>query len=92
MIKLIENDFPNRIKSNKSNDALSYAERGYMCSESIVMAFVEEFGLDLEIAAKIFGGFAGGMAQGKTCGAVTGAIMVIRLKYGAGLIRDQYLF
>lgn len=54
------------------------------------MAFANEFGLEPEIATRISGGFAGGMAQGKTCGAVTGAIMVIGLKYGAGLIRDQY--
>ena len=90
MTKSMENDSSNRIKSNKSKDAIDYGERGYMCSESIVMAFAEEFGLGLEIAAKISCGFAGGLAQGKTCGAVTGAIMVIGLKYGAGLIRDQY--
>lgn len=79
-----------KIESNKVKKAVDYAERGYMCSESIVMAFVEEFGLKPDIAARISSGFAGGMAQGKTCGAVTGAIMVIGLKYGAGLIRDQY--
>ena len=30
------------------------------------------------------------MAQGKTCGVVTGAVIIIGLKYGAGLIRNQY--
>ncbi len=78
------------MKSKKAGEAVDLMLKGYMCSESILMAFAREFGLDLEIAAKITGGLAGGMAQGKTCGAVTGAIMVIGLKYGAGLIRDPY--
>ena len=79
-----------KIELNRVKKAVNYGERGYMCSEAVVMAYAEEFGLESDIAARISGGFAGGMAQGKTCGAVTGAIIVIGLKYGAGLIRDQY--
>ena len=79
-----------QINSTKVRDAVEFLKSGYMCSESIVMAYAEEFGLASDIAAKLSGGFAGGMAQGKICGAVTGAIMVIGLKYGAGLIRNQY--
>ncbi|MCP4671757.1 MAG: C_GCAxxG_C_C family protein [Desulfobacula sp.] len=90
MIKLKGNDSGSRIGTKKSNNAVDYAKRGYMCSESIVMAFGKEFGLELGIAARISSGFAGGMAQGKTCGAVTGAIMAIGLKYGEGLSRDPY--
>lgn len=73
------------------NYAVELMLDGFMCSEAVVMAFAKEFGLKPEIALKISSGFAGGMAQGKTCGAVTGAIMLIGLKYGAGLQRDQYL-
>ncbi len=79
-----------RIESQKAKQAIALHEKGFMCSESIVMSYAEEFGIAPEIAASISGGFAGGMAQGKTCGAVTGAIMVIGLKYGARLKRDQY--
>jgi C_GCAxxG_C_C family probable redox protein len=32
----------------------------------------------------------GGLAQGKTCGAVTAAVMVIGLKYSPGLCADPY--
>lgn len=40
-------------------------------------------GLDRERALKVAGAFGGGMARmGETCGAVTGALMVIGLKYG----------
>ena len=69
---------------------LDYADGGYMCSESIVMAFTEGLGLDQDMVARLAGGFAGGMAQGRICGAVTGAVMVLGLKFGAGRIRDQY--
>lgn len=76
--------------SRKTKDAVDFLMKGYMCSDSIVMAFAKEFGLEPEIATRISSGFAGGMAQGKTCGAVTGAIMVIGLKYGSGLTINQY--
>lgn len=90
MHKVKETKSLKRMEPNKANCAVDLAIKGYMCSEAIVMAFADDFGIEPEIAAKISGGFAGGMAQGKTCGAVTGAIMVIGLKYGAGLIRNQY--
>lgn len=39
-------------------------------------------GLDRETALKVAGAFGGGMARtGETCGAVTGALMVIGLKH-----------
>jgi C_GCAxxG_C_C family probable redox protein len=75
--------------SNKVKYAVEFLMKGYMCSESIVMAYANEFGLEPEIAPRISGGFAGGMAQGKTYGAVTGAIIVIGLKYGAGLMNNR---
>ena len=70
--------------------ATELMRKGYMCSGSVVMAYARAFGFEKELAARISSGFAGGMAQGKTCGAVTGAVMVIGLKYGAGMVRDQY--
>ena len=40
-------------------------------------------GLDRETALKVAGAFGAGMARtGETCGSVTGALMVIGLKYG----------
>ena len=39
--------------------------------------------MDRELALKVAGAFGGGMARmGETCGAVTGALMVIGLKHG----------
>ena len=56
---------------------------GFACSQAVLTAFCEELGMDKNIALKLADGFGGGMGRlGHTCGAVTGASMVISLKYG----------
>jgi C_GCAxxG_C_C family probable redox protein len=51
------------------------------CAQSVLVAFCEELGLKKEDALRIAMGFGGGMGHtGGTCGAVTGACMVIGLK------------
>jgi C_GCAxxG_C_C family probable redox protein len=56
----------------------------------VLSSFGEEFGLARELALKIAGAFGGGMARmGETCGAVTGALMVIGLKYGMTQAKDE---
>lgn len=47
-------------------------------------------GLERDLALKVAGAFGGGMARmGETCGAVTGALMVIGLKYGMTQAKDE---
>jgi C_GCAxxG_C_C family probable redox protein len=49
----------------------------------VLTAFASEFGLSDEMALKIAAPFGAGMARlGKTCGAVTGGLMALGLKYG----------
>ena len=56
----------------------------------MLSSFGEEFGLDRELGLKVAGAFGGGMARmGETCGAVTGALMVIGLKYGKTKAGDE---
>ena len=56
---------------------------GFNCSQAIISAYAEQFGLDEETAMKIAAGFGGGMGRlGRTCGVVTGAFMVLGLRYG----------
>jgi C_GCAxxG_C_C family probable redox protein len=58
-------------------------EQGFSCSQSVFSAFAPQFGLSDEIASTIASPFGGGIArQGETCGAVTGALMALSLKYG----------
>lgn len=55
----------------------------YDCSQAILSAWCEDYGLDKETALKLSCGLAAGMARlGHTCGAVTGAYLVISLKHG----------
>jgi len=68
---------------SRVEEAVSCFADGFSCSQSIVSTYGTEFGVDREKALKISTGFGGGMGRlGGTCGAVTGAIMVIGLKYG----------
>ena len=56
----------------------------------MLSVYGEQFGLDRELALKIACGFGGGIARmGKTCGAVSGALMVIGLKYGRASVEDK---
>jgi C_GCAxxG_C_C family probable redox protein len=49
----------------------------------VLSSFGEDLGLGGELSLRVAGAFGGGMARmGETCGAVTGALMAIGLKYG----------
>ena len=67
---------------DKKERAINYFGRGYNCSQAVLAVFCEELGVNEETALKIATGFGGGMRQAEVCGAVTGALMVIGLKYG----------
>ncbi len=62
--------------------AVQVFKEGLSCSQAVLGAYCEQFGPDKETAYKISSGFSGGMHLDQTCGAVTGAFMVIGLKYG----------
>jgi C_GCAxxG_C_C family probable redox protein len=65
-------------------------EQGFSCSQSVLCAFAEEFNLDIDTSARIASAFGGGMGRtGRTCGAVSGALMVLGLKYGSASPADK---
>lgn len=67
----------------KSDDAAGSFSQGITCSASVFGAFAQDLGLDEKTARKIACGFGAGISRtGNICGAVSGAIMVIGLKYG----------
>lgn len=68
---------------SKSEDARATFLKGFNCSQAVLSSFGEEFGLDPVMEYKVAAAFGGGMGHmGETCGSVTGAFMVIGLKYG----------
>ena len=67
----------------RAENARATFKQGFNCSQAVLSAFAEEFGLDQVMAYRVAAAFGGGMGHlGETCGAVTGAFMVIGLKYG----------
>jgi C_GCAxxG_C_C family probable redox protein len=54
----------------------------FNCAQTVFSLFAPELGIDEKTALKIASGFGGGMACAETCGAVTGAYMVIGIKHG----------
>ena len=67
----------------------SYKSR-FTCSSAVFSAFSDELGLDPDTAKKIACGFGAGISKsGNICGAVSGAIMVIGLKYGKTVLGDD---
>ena len=67
---------------NYVEEAVQLFEDGYMCSQAVLAVFCEKFGLSREQAFKISISFGSGMRKGEVCGACTGAIMALGLKYG----------
>ena len=73
---------------SRVDDAVQCFCRGAACSQAIVAHYGPSVGLPAEQGIKLASGFAGGMRLAQTCGAVTGAFMVLGLKH-AGANCDQ---
>lgn len=63
--------------------------RGFMCSQAVFAAFSEQFGITEKQAFQIGACFGGGMSKAETCGACTGALMVLGMKYGQYDLNDS---
>ncbi len=75
---------------NKTELAVSRFQSGFSCSQAVFSSYAEAMGLEKHTALKIAGTFGGGMGRtGQTCGAVTGALMALGLKYGATDAADK---
>lgn len=68
---------------SKIDRATAIFNEGFVCSQAILATYGADLGLATDTALKLAAGFGGGMSRtGKTCGAVTGALMVIGLSRG----------
>ena len=54
----------------------------YYCSQAVLASFADELGMTKEQALKVGACFGGGMCKAEVCGACTGALMALGLKYG----------
>ena len=74
---------------NKKESALMNLKKNFNCAQSIFCTFAEDVGIEKETALKVSACFGGGMKCGEVCGAVTGALMAIGMKYGSSIECDE---
>jgi C_GCAxxG_C_C family probable redox protein len=74
---------------DKVQEAVSVFQSGFNCAQAILRAYGPEYGLSVLDSLKVSCGFGGGMRRGHVCGAVTGALMVLGLRYGPKDVSDK---
>jgi len=70
--------------------ARSYAAKGFLCSESVLLATSDWLESKNELIPKVATGFGAGMGgRGLVCGALSGGIMALGLKFGRDHVKKQ---
>jgi C_GCAxxG_C_C family probable redox protein len=81
------------LAADSPQDPAEFAKERFLdhwnCTIAILEAFVPKYGAPMEHIRKIATPFAAGMWLGKTCGAVTGAMMALGLVYGRTAEKDS---
>ena len=73
-----------------AEQAVKHFADGYLCSQSVFMAYAEQLDVDPQVAARIAAPFGAGIAyMGRTCGAVTGGLMVLGARFGHAEPEDE---
>ena len=68
----------------------SYAEDGFLCSKSVLMAISRCLNIISEVIPRISTGFGAGIGgKGEVCGALTGAIMGLGLRFGRSTLEGN---
>jgi len=72
-------------------NAGDYHDLGFNCCESVLLGASELLGVKSELIPKIATGFGGGIGHtGRICGAITGAVMALGIKYGRTSPQDKH--
>ncbi len=78
--------------SIRSDIALEKFLAGYNCAQSVLYPFCDDFGFDRDTALRLACGLGGGMGRKQeVCGAISGGILALGLKYGRGEGQDRAL-
>ena len=72
----------------RQEKAVKYFRDGFHCSQAVFASYAEECGFTEKQALKLGSCFGGGMRKGEVCGACTGALMALGLKYGMDAVGD----
>ena len=77
----------------KPDKAAEYFKTGCNCSQAVALAFTYDAGVDESTILKAMAGFGGGIGRtDQICGAVSGAVMIIGLKYATGPDKKELVY
>lgn len=70
--------------------AKSYAAEGFLCSESVLLALSDWLEVESELIPKMATGFGAGICFcGLVCGAISGGIMALSIRFGRNDAKEQ---
>ena len=75
-------------KLDRTALANSYHEKGYSCAQAVACAFCDMLPYAPEELAPILGCFGGGFRSGEICGTVSGAAVVLGLRFPHSVAND----
>ena len=67
---------------NHAEKATQVFNEKFNCSQAVLASFAEEYNLSEKDAQRVALCLSGGMRKGEVCGAASGALLVLGLKYG----------
>ena len=74
---------------SRVEDAAERHQKGYNCSQAVVCTYCDLLGLEEEAAFRMSEGFGAGMGDMEnTCGALSGAVMLVGLKHSDGNLKE----
>ena len=77
---------------SKKEKAMALFKEGYNCSQSVFLAYAEDYNIDRELALIFSASFGAGMGRMReVCGAVSGMLLVAGLETGATAGKDADL-
>ncbi len=69
---------------SKREKAVSFFKEGYNCSQSVLLAYAEDYGIERNLALRMAASFGAGMGRMREiCGAFSGILFVAGLETGA---------
>ncbi|NVO67937.1 C-GCAxxG-C-C family protein [Methanofollis tationis] len=76
--------------SERSEQAARAFDGGLNCAQAVASVFARDYGLDEEMVRKLACGFGGGLAHtDRSCGAVSGAVLVLGIARGTAVPGDR---
>ena len=79
----------NQVKKTVGEKAKENFTNGFNCAESVLKSLTNEMCIECSCIPKIATGFGAGLGRhGEICGAITGVVMALGLKYGRSDAKD----